>query len=40
MARRPRILLDPTVTEVVWASKFLLEEWAEVASFAPAERAS
>ncbi|MGH2982748.1 MAG: hypothetical protein ACRDK5_00605, partial [Solirubrobacterales bacterium] len=30
---RPRILLVPTVTEVEWAIKSLLEEWAEVASF-------
>lgn len=30
---RPRILLVPTVTEVEWAIKPLLEEWAEVASF-------
>jgi pimeloyl-ACP methyl ester carboxylesterase len=30
---RPRILLVPTVTEVEWTIKPLLEEWAEVASF-------
>jgi pimeloyl-ACP methyl ester carboxylesterase len=30
---RPRILLVPTVTEVEWKIKPLLEEWAEVASF-------
>jgi pimeloyl-ACP methyl ester carboxylesterase len=30
---RPRILLVPTVTEVEWRIKPLLEEWAEVASF-------
>ena len=30
---RPRLLLVPTVTEVEWAIKPLLEEWAEVASF-------
>ncbi len=30
---RPRILLVPTVTEVEWAIKPLLEQWGEVASF-------
>lgn len=30
---RPRILLVPTITEVEWAIKPLLAEWAEVASF-------
>ena len=30
---RPRILLVPTMTEVEWKIKPLLEEWAEVASF-------
>ena len=30
---RPRILLVPTVTEVEWVIKPLLEEWAEVSSF-------
>ena len=30
---KPRILLVPTVTEVEWKIKPLLEEWAEVASF-------
>jgi pimeloyl-ACP methyl ester carboxylesterase len=30
---RPRILLVPTVTEVEWKIRPLLEEWAEVASF-------
>jgi pimeloyl-ACP methyl ester carboxylesterase len=30
---RPRILLVPTVTQVEWTIKPLLEEWAEVASY-------
>jgi pimeloyl-ACP methyl ester carboxylesterase len=30
---RPRILLVPTLTELEWQIKPLLEEWAEVASF-------
>ena len=30
---RPRILLVPTVTEVEWKIRPLLEEWADVASF-------
>jgi pimeloyl-ACP methyl ester carboxylesterase len=30
---KPKILLVPTVTEVEWKIKPLLEEWAEVASF-------
>jgi pimeloyl-ACP methyl ester carboxylesterase len=30
---RPRLLLVPTVTEVEWKIRPLLEEWAEVASF-------
>jgi pimeloyl-ACP methyl ester carboxylesterase len=30
---RPRLLLMPTVTEVEWRIRPLLEEWAEVASF-------
>jgi pimeloyl-ACP methyl ester carboxylesterase len=30
---RPRILLVPTLTEVEWKIKPLLEDWAEVASF-------
>lgn len=30
---RPRILLVPTLTEVEWRIKPLLEEWAEVASY-------
>ena len=33
MPHGPRLLLVPTVTEVEWAIKPLLEEWAEVASF-------
>jgi hypothetical protein len=30
---RPRILLVPQLTELEWATKPLLEEWAEVASY-------
>jgi pimeloyl-ACP methyl ester carboxylesterase len=30
---RPRILLVPTLTELEWANRPLLEEWAEVASY-------
>ena len=30
---RPRILLVPTVTEIEWQIKPLLEDWADVASF-------
>jgi pimeloyl-ACP methyl ester carboxylesterase len=45
---RPRILLVPTLTEIEWRIRPLLEDWAEVASFdapgvgdeAPAERAN
>jgi len=32
---RPRLLLVPALTELEWAIKPLLEEWAEVASFDP-----
>ena len=30
---RPRVLLVPTLTEVEWKIRPLIEEWAEVASF-------
>jgi pimeloyl-ACP methyl ester carboxylesterase len=33
VAERPRILLVPTLTEVEWKIRPLLEEWAEVASY-------
>lgn len=33
MAERPRILLVPSLTELEWAVRPLLEEWAEVASY-------
>ncbi len=35
MSERPQILLVPSWSEVQWAIKPLLEEWADVASFDP-----
>ena len=35
MSERPQILLVPSWTEVQWAIKPLLEEWADVASYDP-----
>ncbi|MGZ8667343.1 MAG: hypothetical protein ACXWZM_09570 [Solirubrobacterales bacterium] len=32
---RPRVLLMPSLTEVEWRTRPLIEEWAEVASFDP-----
>ncbi len=35
MSERPRILLVPTITELEWLIRPLLEEWADVASYDP-----
>ena len=35
MADRPRLLIVPAFTELEWATRPRLEEWAEVASFDP-----